>query len=75
MCWEREGKSERQGLKIECTSVGPCVRERHTKMATKTKAEAERQRERQWWGATNGRELSSALRASVSQTESRSEIS
>lgn len=29
----------RRGLKIECTSVGPCVGERHTKMATKTKAE------------------------------------
>ena len=67
MCREREVEKARQGLKIECRSVGPCVGERHTKMATKA--------ETVLGGATNGGELSSALRASVNPSESWSEIS
>lgn len=55
-----------EGLKIECVSL--CARERH-KNGDKDKGRDS------GGGTTNGGELSTTLRASVSQTESRSEIS
>lgn len=65
-CREREGEKARQGLKIECTSVGLCVRDKN--------GDKDKGRD-SGGGATNGGKLSSALRASVSQSEPWSEIS